>query len=166
MNKHKPYACVMGDIDLLRPLGMAGIPCVVVTKPGTMPRYSRYAKRSLEYNDPWKYPEKVLDELMKFGLSQKEKPILFYEHDALLKIVSRYRDDLKKAFRFIIAETQLVDEILDKYKFHALAERSGLPVPKTKLIDATSESDWKGIDIEFPFIIKPVTRSPRLWDPV
>jgi predicted ATP-grasp superfamily ATP-dependent carboligase len=166
MNPQKPYACVMGDIDLLRPLGMAGIPCVVVTKPGTMPRYSRYAKRSLEYNDPWQYPEKVVDELMRFGLAQEERPILFYEHDALLKIVSKYRDELTRAFRFIIAETELVDEILDKYKFHELAERTGLPVPKTRLIDAASESDWNSIDISFPFIIKPVTRSPRLWDPV
>ena len=166
MNKHKVLACVMGDIDLLRPLGMAGIPCAVVTRPRTMPRYSRYTHISLKWNDPWKKPEKVLEILLQFGQSQKEKPVLFYEHDALLKIVSKYRDELSRVFRFVIAETKLIDDILDKYKFHALAERVGLPVPKTKLLDANSESDWNNIDLEYPFIIKPVTRSPALWDPI
>ena len=166
MNTNQPFACVMGDIDLLRPLGMAGIPCAVVTRPGTMPRFSRYARIALEYNDPWKKPEKVVEVLMRFGRAQKEKPVLFYEHDAHLKIVSKYRDELSKAFRFVVAEENLVAEILDKFKFHALAERTGLPVPKTCLIDAHTEADWDRIDLQFPFIIKPVTRSPRLWDPV
>jgi D-aspartate ligase len=166
MNTNQPFACVMGDIDLLRPLGLAGIPCVALTKPGTMPRYSRYTKTSLDWHDPWEQPEKVVETLMRFGLDQKEKPVLFYEHDALLKIVSKYRNELSRAFRFLIAEENLVDEILDKYKFHELAERAGLPVPKTKLIDAASETDWNEIDLQFPFIIKPVTRSPALWNPV
>lgn len=166
MNKNTVLACVMGDIDLLRPLGMAGIPCAVVTRPGTMPRFSRYTYASIKWNDPWKNPEKVLENLMKFGRSQTEKPVLFYEHDALLKIVSRYRNELRSVFRFVIADTDLVDNILDKNKFHDLAERVGLPVPRTKLLDANSERDWNNIDLEYPFIIKPVTRSPALWDPV
>lgn len=166
MNKHSVLACVMGDIDLLRPLGMAGIPCAVVTRPGTMPRYSRYTYTSIKWNDPWKRPEKVLENLMQFGLSRSEKPVLFYEHDALLKIVSKYRDELSRAFRFVIADRELIDNILDKYKFHDLADRVGLPVPRTKLLDANSEKGWNQIDLEYPFIIKPVTRSPALWDPV
>ena len=31
-----PVACVMGDMDLVRPLGPAGIPCVAVAAAGAL----------------------------------------------------------------------------------------------------------------------------------
>ena len=46
MRDTRPLACVMGDMDLLRPLGLARIPCVVVARPGAAPRFSRFARAS------------------------------------------------------------------------------------------------------------------------
>src|SRR5262249_49177713 len=44
-------ACVMGDMDLLRPLALAGIPCAVVSRPGVPSLYSRYARSRLAWHD-------------------------------------------------------------------------------------------------------------------
>src|SRR5205807_1928947 len=38
----KALACVMGDLDLVRPLGLAGIACAAVTRPGNPSIYSRF----------------------------------------------------------------------------------------------------------------------------
>ena len=42
-NLNLPLACVMGDMDLVRPLGLAGIPCAAVAPAGAPPRYSRFS---------------------------------------------------------------------------------------------------------------------------
>lgn len=163
-NMNKPIACVMGDIDMLRPLGLAEIPCAVMAKRGAMPRFSRYNRQTLEWGDAWQEPQKVLELLMDFGRSQTERPVLFYEHDAYLLLISRNRERLGEYFRFLLPDAELVEDIVDKLRFRDLAERVGLPVPRTQLL--YSDSAWSDVDLKFPFIVKPLLRSQPLWAPV
>lgn len=156
----------MGDIDLLRPLGMAGIPCAVVTRSSSMQRFSRYARAAVKWSDPWTQPEEVVENLMRFGLSQEEKPVLFYQDDAPLLIVSRYRERLGRAFRFVVPDADLVEDAVDKRRFYQLAQRVGLPVPRTQFFDADAQSGWDAIDLKYPYIIKPVARTPVVWNAV
>jgi Acetyltransferase (GNAT) domain len=44
-------ACVMGDMDLLRPLALAAIPCAVVGRSGSPSLCSRYAASRLAWDD-------------------------------------------------------------------------------------------------------------------
>ena len=154
----------MGDIDLLRPVGLVGIPCAVMAKRGAMPRFSRYNRQTLEWGDAWQEPQRVLELLIDFGRSQPERPVLFYEHDAYLLLISRNRDQLAKYFRFVLPDPELVEDIVDKIRFRDLAERAQLPVPRTQLL--YSESAWMDVDLSFPFIIKPLLRSQPLWAPL
>ena len=48
-----PLACVMGSIDLVRPLGLAGIRCAVVAHPTNIARFSRFTDAVIEWADPW-----------------------------------------------------------------------------------------------------------------
>src|SRR5574341_1829110 len=48
-----PTACVLGDIDLVRTLGLAGIHSAVVAPPGSPTRFSRYTRTALSWVDPW-----------------------------------------------------------------------------------------------------------------
>ncbi len=150
-------ACVMGDMDLLRPLALAGAPCAVVTRAGVPSLYSRYAQSRLVWADYTKNSEALVDALVSFGKAQSEPPVLFYEEDAQVLLVSRHRERLARAFRFVIADETLVEDLLDKARFQVLAERHGLPVQPGRRFDpAAIESADLGL--AFPLIVKPLTR--------
>ncbi len=155
-------ACVMGDMDLLRPLALAGIPCAVVSRPGGPALYSRYAQSRLVWDDYTDSAESLVDALVRFGEAQPEPPVLFYEEDGQILLVSRFRERLARAFRFVVADATLIEDLLDKARFQQLAERHGLPVPAARRFDPaiTEPAD---IGLRFPLIIKPLTRLDR-WN--
>jgi len=158
----RPLACVMGSIDLVRPLGLAGVDCAVVARPGAPALYSRFTKTALTREDFSADDASLVAALMRLAAGQAERPVLFYEEDAQLLLVSRNRDRLAQAFRFVIADAELVETLVDKSRFAALAERLGLPVPATCAIDPVADSP-ASLGLRFPLIIKPLTRTPA-WD--
>lgn len=160
-----PFACVLGDMDLLRPIASAGIRCAVVARPGAPSLYSRFAQARLSWSDFSADAEALVDHLVRFGRAQSEPPVLFYEEDAQLLMVSRLRERLLPAFRFVIADAGLVEDLVDKARFQALAERHALPVPAARLIDpATSNPD--DLDLVFPVVVKPLMRLGRWNDKI
>jgi D-aspartate ligase len=159
-------ACVMGGgMDLVRPLGLAGIRCAVVTQPGSPSVYSRFTRAALYWEDFSERTEELVDALVRFGAAQPEPPVLFYTEDSHLLLVSRNRHRLKPAFRFVLADEQLIEDLVDKTRFHALADRLHLPVPATRLIRTIGGSSCPRLDLDFPVIIKPPTRGTS-WSAV
>lgn len=166
ISRGRTVACVMGSMDLVRPLGLAGIRCAVVAEPGSAPLYSRFVEAAVPRNDSWANDAAGLAEaLLRFGSAQSEPPVLFYEQDADLLLVSRHRDRLATAFRFVIADPMLVEDLVDKGRFQALAERLHLPVPATRRIQAATSSEPVPLDLRFPVIVKPLTRS-EAWEAI
>jgi D-aspartate ligase len=162
-NRHVPIACVMGGMDLVRPLGRVGIRCAVVARPGSPALYSRFTDATLTRDDFSERGEELVDTLVQFGATEPEAPILFYEEDAQLLLVSRHREKLARTFRFVIAAPGLVEGLVDKSQFATLAACLGLPVPATRILaPGTPVGDLK---LRFPIIIKPLMRSPA-WDAV
>ena len=155
---------MIGEIDLVRALALAGIRSAVVAQPGNPARYSRAAVRVLEWRDPWTEPEALVERLLAFGRAQPERPILFYDGDWDALLVSRHRDELSEAFRFMIAESGLVEALLDKERFRELAERIGLPVPRSRRLTEEDEGDELGL--RFPVLVKPLTRQHETWRPI
>ena len=154
-------ACVMGDMDLVQPIAAAGIACSVVARPGAPSLYSRLARARLRW-DGSQAPETLLEALTRFGRSHREPPVLFYEEDEQLLFVSRHRERLAQAFRFVIATPSLVEDLVDKGRFAELAKRHDLPVPAAVQFDpAKIEPDDVGLG--FPIVIKPLTRLGR-WN--
>src|SRR5262245_50882800 len=125
---NKPLACVMGGIDLVRPLGLFGVRAAVVTRPGSPALYSRFTQRALCRDGFYERDDDLLEALEWLGAALPQPPVLFFEEDAQLLLVSRHRDRLARTFRFAIADRELVEDLVDKSRFHALAERLGLPV--------------------------------------
>ncbi|WP_448206167.1 carboxylate--amine ligase [Azospirillum sp. sgz302134] len=156
-------ACVMGDLDMVRPLGMAGVRCTVVAYPGSPVLHSRYVQDAIIWDDASRDPDGLVDALLRHAGTQAEPPVLFFQDDAQLLLVSRNRDRLAPAFRFALADAELVEDLVDKGRFQALAERLGLPVPATRRFSPTREPAPASIDLRFPVIVKPLTRR-KAWD--
>ena len=165
-NQAPPLACVMGDIDLLRAVVLGGIPAVVATKPGSPARYSRYARRALDWADAWEQPEEAIRLLVEFAATQAAPPVLFYEEDRELLLISRHRHELAKVFRFVVPDATLVEDLVDKARFQALAARLPLPVPPALALDPEQPLPPEVLDLRFPLIVKPLTRRTNQWAPL
>ena len=165
MTKRKTgtLACVLGDMDLVRPLGLAGVRCAVVGPAGGATAHSRFTERPI----PWESgcDEALVDRLLRFGAAQPDKPVLYMEEDAQLLLVSRHRDRLAAVFRFALADGDLVETLVDKGRFQALAEQLDLPVPHTRRLRPLPGSEAPELDLRYPVIVKPLTRRPP-WDEI
>ena len=162
-----PIACVLGDTDLVRPLGLAGIRVATVTRPDSPKAYSRFVEERIEWADNWQDPEGLLANLLAFAATQPEPPVLMYQYDGDLLFVSRRRDELREAFRFVVGDADLVERLVDKTRFQELAGSLGLPVPTTVVLragnGATSAAD---LPLEPPVVVKPIVRRDVLWRPL
>ena len=157
-------ACVVGEIDLVTALGAAGIPCAVAAVPGDPATRSRYTAETIEWFDPWEEQERMVTALLEWGRRQK-RPVLFYNGDHDLLLVSRNREALSECFDFVIGEGGLVEDLVDKQRFHALAKRLDLPVPPNRSFDAAITT-YEGVEVPFPAVVKPTTRRHDVWAPL
>jgi predicted ATP-grasp superfamily ATP-dependent carboligase len=156
----------MGDMDLVRPLGLAGVRCAVVARRGAPKRFSRFVRAAVDWADAWEQPEALVEALARFGSSQRDQPVLYYEGDHELLLVSRHRRRLADAFRFVIPDPALVEDLVDKARFRRLAERLDLPVPRSQSIGPLDSVADSQPELPFPFIVKPLTRRSDHWEPI
>jgi len=153
-----PLACVLGDMDLVRPLGLAGIPCAVVTATDSWLAYSRYTQRVLPFEGDVRSEDDLVNALVGFGAREAQPSVLYFEEDTHLLMVSRYRHRLAKAFRFILPEADLIEQLVDKCRFQRLAAGLGLPVPRARLLHPVAGSRPPDLDLRYPLVVKPLTR--------
>ena len=158
-------ACVLGEIDLVRALALAGIRSAVAAAPEKPARYSRATVALMKRVDPWREPDAAVEALMEFADRQPGPLLLFYDADWYLLLASRHRDRLAKRFRFVVADAELVETLVDKERFQALADRLGLPVPRARRVNVGSALEGD-IDLQFPVVIKPLTRHHATWRPL
>ena len=157
-----PPAVVMGDADLLWPLTDAGIPCVLFTPEGNPARWSRRATARLPWIDAWERPEAVVDMLLEFAAGQPAPPVLMPQRDPDLLTISRHRERLGAAFRFVLPEPALVEALVDKTAFMALAARLDLPVPRAQRLTPHPDS-IDAVALRYPVILKPALRQDDDW---
>jgi D-aspartate ligase len=146
---------------MVSPLVLAGIRCAVVAPPGDPARYSRHVD-VVGWADPRSDPDALFELLLTWGRAQDERPVLYYQSDHHALFVSRYREKLAAQFRILIADQILLEDCLDKLAFRLLAERLDLPVPASSVLDPL-EGHPSELDLRFPVLIKPSSRSNERW---
>ena len=159
----KPLACVVGDLSLVRALGRDGIPvAVAASEPGSRMRRSRYCRAVVRTPSWVDEPEAALAALIAWAKEQREAPVVFYQGDHDLLALSRGRSRLAPHLRCVLPSAELVEELADKRRFAALAERERLPVPFTLTLHrgSTAAAELARWD-RFPCVLKPCMRSPR-----
>ncbi len=162
-----PVALVMGNTDLVRPLVAVGVRCAAVAKPGAPVRYSRFVERVVDWPaDGTGDEEQTLGRMLHFAAGQPEPPVLFYESDAFLLFITRHRERLSTAFRFVSADPEQVTEIVDKARFSKLATGLGLNVPATAVLTPATQQAPTADDMPYPMIVKPLTHALGGWDSI
>ena len=156
----EPQAWVLGAIDLVHALTLADIPVVAVADPQDPARYSRATVAGLERNPSSPRPEAMVDWLLAAAAEQAEPPVLYYDNDWDLLLVSRHRDRLARGFRFVAAAQGLVEDLVDKARVYVLAARLGLPVPRTVRCSSREMADH---GLRYPLVAKPASRHGSAW---
>jgi predicted ATP-grasp superfamily ATP-dependent carboligase len=98
---------------------------------------------------------RVLDEISRQGRQLGEKGVLFPATDAYVLFVSRFRDELSDHFVFALPPRETVESLLDKRRQYKLAERTGMPIPRTYYPRSSDDVQRMKHKIEYPVFIKP-----------
>jgi predicted ATP-grasp superfamily ATP-dependent carboligase len=153
-----PLACVLGDMDLVRPLGLGGIRCAVFAPEGSSLAHSRYTERLLRLPAPAPSDEALVEALLAFGRDAPQPPVLYFEDDSHLLMVSRHRERLATVLRFFLPPADLVEQLVDKARFAQLAQALDLPVPRARVLHPRPGASVPEPDLRYPLVVKPLTR--------
>jgi D-aspartate ligase len=155
-------AVVMGDVDMVRALGLAGIESAFFGIPDATARFSRHVRAVLPPIEGWEREpdreQELLQALLRFARSQPERPVLYPQTDAALLVASRHRDELAGRFHLSLADAALIEQLVDKGPFQALAERHDLPVPSAQRLHPHPAQPPPELALPFPVIVKPSVR--------
>ena len=161
----KPLALVMGDIDVVQALALAGIRSALYAAPGDPARSSRHVEEALPWVDHWRDPQGVVDTLLAFARRQPARPVLVPQTDGDLLAVSRHRAAVAGGLDVVLASEELIEALVDKAAFAAFAARLDLPTPRAAALDPRQEA-WHEVELRAPFVVKPLVRDLASWAPV
>jgi predicted ATP-grasp superfamily ATP-dependent carboligase len=146
-----PPAVLLGGLNLVRALGIGGVPVIVASPNPDVPASSRYAAASFHL-PPLEHREAVVERLLRAGERLADaagtRLPLFYGNDDYLTLVQENRAELGRYFALLLNEPEVSRALLDKDRFERFARRRGLPVPRRLAWDELD--DWYA-----PVLVKP-----------
>ena len=152
-------AVILGDLNLLRCFADTDLRAVVATSDAENPTlHSRYCAQSKMIASPQKNPARAAEDLIDLAKTFTAKPALFYGNDANLLLVSRHRDELLPHYHFRLPPADLIEDLVIKTRFAALATKHDLPVPKSFLSTDFASSHAALQQLTLPVILKPNSR--------
>src|SRR3982751_2168549 len=122
---------LLGGVNLVRTLGLAGIPAIVASSEEDEPALaSRYCAAKCLLPG---HGEAAVDALVTIGdrlvtMYGRRVP-LFYGSDGWLKLIYAHRERLERYFLLLLNDANVADAMLTKDDFQEFARRRGLPVP-------------------------------------
>ena len=150
---------MLGRSDLVRALARGGISSVAVAPPGDAIRHSRFVVRTIDSDSP-----SLVEELLEYAREAEEPPPLFYDSDRSLRFLSHNRERLGGGYRFVLPAPELVDDLMDKRRFQALAERLELPVPRARHLGASLPPGDDALGLAFPVVVKATPYRDGRWE--
>ena len=147
------------SLAVVRGLGKEGVGVTVgeTTRVATA-AFSKYATKVEVYPSPLKTPDSFLQFLMD-RLAQSRYRMLLPMEDVTMEIAAKHRSDLSRHTYLPVVSIEKLGHARRKDKIVQLAEKLGVPVPKTwHLSDLSQLDEIKGV-LPYPVVIKPRTGS-------
>ena len=116
-------ALLLGDRNLAVALSAAGASVTVIGERTVAVRWSRFVDDWLE--DPRPDEDALVSTLLDRAASQPGPAALFYQFDDDLLFASRRREELSRGLLVALPPPDLVEQLVDKAAFQALAIHTG-----------------------------------------
>ena len=148
-------------LGIVRSLGRRGVPVCVIDDERSIARYSRYTTISkltpslLKASDT---TETLLATGREHGLCGW---VLYPTRDEQVAALSQYREELLKVFRVPTPPWESVKWFWDKRNTYAMAEKLGIPTPRTWY--PRSIEDLDAIEGHFPVALKPAIKEHFIY---
>jgi predicted ATP-grasp superfamily ATP-dependent carboligase len=140
-------------LGIIRSLGRHGVPLCVVDDEYSIGRFSKYTTFTVRAPNLRKEQETV-DFLISIGRKMHlDGWVLFPTRDEHVAAFSRHRAALSELFRVPTPEWETTKWAWNKWNTYSMAEKLGIPIPKTWCPRTVEEID--AIDAEFPLAVKP-----------
>jgi predicted ATP-grasp superfamily ATP-dependent carboligase len=151
-----------GAISVVRTLGRAGVPVVVLGDDLRTPTArSRYCEEFLHVPAFTSRPEEALAVVHRFAATQPVPPVLFPTADPDLLFVSRWQHQLEPACSTFVARPEIIAAFSDKRRFIDFAQEHGFPVPATFAPADGAEVRQVATQVRYPVVLKP--SHPAAW---
>jgi len=149
-------ACHTIGLSVIRALGSAGVPVHALTYDRMdMGHVSKYVKHKKFIPHPERFEDAFIDEVLDYR-KISGGGILIPSDDATLSVVSRYKSALCGSYVVACPEWKIVERYIDKRITYELADKLGIPAPKT-LVPRNLESLKEfARTVDYPCIVKPV----------
>ena len=146
------YTAALG---IVRSLAVMGVPVVLVYY-GDHDFAGRSRRVSYCYHSP--HPEHAEQEFIDFLVSLGTRfpgAVLFPSMDDNLVAVSRHKTLLERHFRVACTDLEVTQRYIDKQTTYEIAERCGIPAPRTLNLHSIEEVRAGVREIGFPCLVKP-----------
>jgi D-aspartate ligase len=148
-------------LGIIRSLGRRGVRICVLDDEHSIGRFSRYVTHAIKVPD-LRDEARTIDTLItvgrRLGLTGW---VLYPTREETVAALSRHRVELSEVFRVPTGDWQSVRWAWDKRNTYALADRLGIPAPRTWY--PREASDLSDIDTDPPFVVKPAIKEDFLY---
>ena len=134
----------------------AGYRCInmVSDTPNKFSAKSRYCKGILT-PDPYKEQAACLELLKEVITKQPSKPYLFFSDDEWMMLVGEHEEEIKQVAHIIQTPWKELVLLYDKKELYRIAEKNGIPHPKTVEMQSLKGLSEIEKQLSFPCIVKP-----------
>jgi predicted ATP-grasp superfamily ATP-dependent carboligase len=120
--------------------------------------FSRHCRQTLVYPSPVTHPAAFAESLLDY-LHRQPHDVLLPTDDVSLSVCMRYRADFERVTRLPLPDSSQLAYGLDKARVMEVAERLGIPHPKTLLPTRADEVVALAQRIRSPLVVKPRSSS-------
>jgi D-aspartate ligase len=142
-------------LGVIRSLGMMGVPIVTVYyDKGDMGYVSKYVTEKIYAPHPEKAEGQFVDVLMELA-KRLSGSLLIPASDETITTVSKYKKILERDYVVACTEWEITERFIDKMHTYLLAEKAGVPVPKTIVPQSLEDLERYSQAIQYPCLVKP-----------
>ncbi|PKQ15529.1 MAG: hypothetical protein CVT67_08915 [Actinobacteria bacterium HGW-Actinobacteria-7] len=152
-------ALVLGShtvgLGMTRALGVMGVPVVAMYYDEADHGYvSKYVQERIRSPHPERNEDDFIEFLVGYA-TRFEGSFLIPASDATLAAVSRHKELLERHYIVGCPEWEITKLFVDKKHTYALADRYGIPAPKTTVPRSVEDVERYANEVQYPCLVKP-----------
>jgi len=154
-----PLPIILGGqvngLGLVRGLGEAGIPSIVIDYRANMAAKSKYVLAGLQCPHPDEAMDAFVQYMAELGSELGTKGVLFCTNDIWLIPISKHQHELEAYYHYPMSKWDVIGQCTDKQYLYGLAAEAGVPFPQTVVLQGIRDVEAHKTHIPFPWVIKP-----------